>query len=150
DGVIKQVQDLRRVFHWFWKGHLLHDDAVALCAQVPGMLTARMVLVSNKHFVASLEIYAIGDVAVCFGGIAKQGNFVAIAADKRRQRIAELIPRGIAPYWIVLRVAFAQPLAGFVAFKNGAEHWRRTGAGGPVVEIDLVCGNQELLAEFTP
>ena len=150
DGVADQIQHLRGIFYRLRQRDLLHHDAVALGAQVPRVLASGMLLIGHQHFVAGLQIDAVGDVAVGLGGISEEGDLVAVAADERRQRIAKLVPGGVSPDGIVLGIGLVQLLARLVAFKHGAQHGRGARAYGAVIEVDFVGGNQELLAQFAP
>ena len=109
-----------------------------------------MLLVGHQHFIAGLHIYAIGDVAVRFGGVAQQCEFVAMAADERGQGIAKLIPGGVAPDGVVLRFVRVQLFRGVVSIENGAQHRCGAGTYGAIVQINLILGNQELLAKLCP
>ena len=125
-------------------------DAVALGLEIPGMFAAGMLLVGHEDFVAGLHVDAVGDVAVGFGGIAQQGNFVALAADERGERVAELVPRGVSPDGIVLGILLVHLLGRGVAVEDGAQHGRGAGADRAVVQVDLVLGDEELAPHFGP
>ena len=109
-----------------------------------------MLLVGHEDFVAGLHVDAVSDVVISFSGVSEECDFVALAADEGGERIAELVKRAVSPDGVVFGIGLVELLAFFVAFKNGAEDGRGAGADGAVVEIDLVGGDEELLAEFAP
>src|SRR5260370_7194810 len=82
------------------------------------MLAPGMLLVGHQHFVASLQVHAIRDVAVCLRSIAQQRNFIPFAADKRSQWIAKLVPRRIAPNRVILGIALRHFLLLIVAIEH--------------------------------
>ena len=63
-----------------------------------------MFLVGHEDFVAGLHVDAVGDVAVGFGGVAEESDFVAAAADEFGERVAELVPGGVSPDGVVLGI----------------------------------------------
>ena len=128
----------------------LYHDAVALGAEIPWVLAAGMLLVGHEDFVAGLEIDAVGDVVIGFGGISEERDLVAVAADEGGEGIAELVPRGVSPDGVILGIGLVHFFGRFVAFEDGAQHGSGAGADGAVIEVDLVGGNQVLLAEFAP
>ncbi len=85
DGVVKEIEDLGRIFYGTRQRDPFYDDAVAFGFEVPGMFAAGMLLIGHQDFVAGFEVDAVGDVAISFGGITKQGDFVAMTADKGGQ-----------------------------------------------------------------
>ena len=125
-------------------------DAITLGLKIPGVHAAGMLLVGHQDFVAWLKVDAVGDVAISLGGIAKQGNLIAMATDESGQRIAKLVPRGVSPYGVVFGILLVHSLGGGIAIENGAQHGRRAGANGSVVEVDLVFGDQELAPDLGP
>src|SRR5581483_7192055 len=54
--------------------------------------------------VTSLHINSICDVAISLGCVSYQRQFVALASDKCRERVAKLVPCGISPDGIVLGI----------------------------------------------
>ena len=92
----------------------------------------------------------VGDVAISLGGITKQGNLVAMATDEGGQRIAKFVPRGVSPDGVILGILLVHALGGGIAIENSAQHRRRTGADGAVVQVDLVFRDQELAADLGP
>ena len=109
------------------------------------MLASGMLLIGHQHFVAGLHVDAVRDVAVRLGGVAQQGDLVALAADEFGQRIAKLIPGGVSPDRIVLGILLVHLFGRVVAVENCAQHGRRTRADGAVVEVDLVLGIRNCL-----
>ena len=150
DVGVEEIQHLCRIDDWPGQRELLHYDAVALGAQIPRVLASGMLLIGHEHLIAGLQIDAVGNVVVCFRGISKQRDFVAVAADECGQRIAKFVPRPVSPDRIVFWVGFVELLALFITLKHGAQYGRGAGSQGSVVEIDLVGWNQELLPEFAP
>ena len=151
DGFAEQIQHLCRILHRRRKRDLLHHDPVALGLQIPWMLASGMLLVRHQTlrrpgFISE----AVRDVAVRLGRIAKQRNLVALAAHKRGQRVAELVPRGVSPDRIVLRVLLIELLGRGIPVKDGAQHGRRTRTHGAVVEVNLVRRNEKLLPDLRP
>src|SRR5258708_35181983 len=98
-------------------------DPIALSPELPWLLTAGMLLVGHQDFVARLHINAVSDIAVGLGSVTDQGNFVAMAAHKRSQGIAELVPCRVSPYGVVLRVLLVQLFGLRVGVKNSAQNW---------------------------
>jgi hypothetical protein len=115
-----------------------HYGAVALSFQVPGMLAAGMLLVGHEDFIAWLQVDAISDIAISLGGITEQSDLVARAADESGQRIAEFVPGSVSPDGIVLGILLVHFFSGGIAFENGAQHGRGTGAHGAIVQVNLV------------
>ena len=83
NGVTEKVQNLCRVLNRLGQRDFLHDDAIALGFQLPGLFAAGMLLIGHEHFVTGLHIDAVRDVAVGLGGIAQQRDLVARTSDKR-------------------------------------------------------------------
>ena len=130
DCVIKQIHDLRGIFHGAGKRDLLDDDAVALGValglEIPGMFASGMLLVGHKDFVTRLHIDPIGDVAVRFRRIAEQRDLVPLAPHERGQRIPELVPGRVSPDGIVLGIRLVHFFGRGVAIKDGAQNGSRT------------------------
>src|SRR5262249_46148225 len=93
---------------------------------------------------------SVRDVAVRFGGVAHEGKLIACTSYKLGERVAELIPGGVAPDRVILRIGLRHLFRVVVAVKDSTQYWQRTRAYGPVVEVDLVSGDHELLAHFRP
>ena len=148
--VIEKIESRGGIRNRHGQRDALDDDAVTLRAQQPRLLAAGMLLIGHEDFIAGLEIEAIRDVVVGLGGVADQRDFIARATDKGGQRIAEFIPRRVAPDGIVLGIALREFFGFVVAIEDGAENRRGRRSYGAVVEIDLVFGNQELFAQLGP
>src|SRR6202162_1938323 len=73
-----------------------------------------------------------------------------MAAYECGQRIAELVPCAITPDGIILGVLLIHLFGSGVSVEDGAQDRRWAGAYCAVVQINLACGNQELLAQFCP
>ncbi len=114
------------------------------------MFAAGVLLIGHQHFIAGLQVQAIGDKVVSLGRVAKQRDLIARAADKCRQRVAKFVPRPIAPDWIVLRILLGQAFRIRVRVKNGLQHRPWRGAHSAIVQIDFIAWNQELFSHLRP
>jgi hypothetical protein len=114
------------------------------------MLATGVLLVGHQDFITGLEVEAVGDIAVGFGGVANQGDLVAMASDEFGERVAELVPGSVSPNGIVFGILLIHLLCGVVAVEYGAENRCGAGADSTVVEIDFVLGDEELFAQFGP
>ena len=151
DGVIEEVEHLRRVFDRAGERDFFHHDAVALGLEIPGMFAAGMLLVGHQDFVAGLHVDAVGDVAVGFGGVAQQSDFVATGSRRMRRAGRGTRSRRRSPRWDSLRDRCSSSLfCRGVAIEDGAQHRRGTGAHRAVVEVDLVFGDEKLSAAVLP
>ena len=148
--ITDEIQHRRRVRHRLRQRDSLHYNPIPLCAQIPRVLASRMLLVGHQHFIARLHVQAVGDVTVRLRRVAHQRQFVARAAHELRQRIAKLIPRPVTPDRIIFRIALCHFFRIVIAVENCSQHRHRTGSHRPVVQINLVAGNQELFAPFGP
>lgn len=101
DGVLEKSENRTGVWHRPGQSDFFYDDPVAFGAEIPGMLATGMLLVGHQDLVTGLEVNAVGDVAVRFRGVPEEGQFIAFATDKLRERIAKLVPRGVAPDGVV-------------------------------------------------
>lgn len=150
DAIVEKVEHLRRVFYRLRQHDFLHRNSITLRLELPGLLAARMLLVGHQHFIAGFHGDAVGDVVVRLGGVAYQRNLVPVTADEVRQGIAIFVPRPVAPDGIVFGIGLVELLGRSVAVEDGTQHRRRARPDGPVVEVDLILGNQELLAQLGP
>ena len=150
DRILKKIQHLRRIRHRPAQGYFFYHDAITLGLEIPRVFAARVLLIGHQHFIAGFHVHAVCDVAVGFGGIAKQGDFVALAPYKLRQRIAKLVPRCISPNRIILGILLVHLLGRRVAVEDGAQHRRRTGAYRAIVQVNFIGRNEKLLAQFGP
>src|SRR5258708_475123 len=73
-----------------------------------------------------------------------------MAAHEFSQGGTKLVPGGIAPDRIILRIRLIHFLSGRVALEDGAQNWRRAGTDGAVVEVNFVGWNEELFADLSP
>ncbi len=73
-----------------------------------------------------------------------------MATDEGSQGVAKFVPRGVSPDGVILGILLIHSLGGGVAIENGAQHRRRAGADGAVVQVDLVFGDEELAAYLGP
>src|SRR5258706_1572371 len=97
ERVIDPVHDIRRRLYRFGQLEFLDHHTVALRAQVPWMLSARVLLVAHQDFVPRLHVDAVGDVAVRLRRIPNERELIAVATHEFRQGITKLIPRAISP-----------------------------------------------------
>src|SRR5215471_12583287 len=150
DRVVEKIQNRGAVRYRAWQRDSFHHDAIAFGAEIPRMLAPGMLLVGDQHFVAGLQVNSVREVAVGLRGVAHEGEFLALTADKFGQRVAKLIPSRVAPDRIVLRIGLGETFGITVALEDGLEDRRRRRTHGSVVEIDFVLGNQKQLADFAP
>src|SRR6202521_2920311 len=150
DRIIDKIQRRRRIRHRLWQRDLFHHNPISFRAQVPGMLASRVLLVGHQHFVASLHVQPVRDIAVCFRRIAHQRQLIARAPDKLRERIAKFVPGAVTPDRIVFRIVLRHLFRIVVAIKNRAQHRHGRRSHRPVVEINFIRRNQELFAPFAP
>src|ERR1700684_1351940 len=73
-----------------------------------------------------------------------------MAAPEGGPGLANLVPGGVPPDGVVFRVLLVHSLGSVVALENRAQHGRGTGADRAIVEINLVCRDEELLAHLGP
>ena len=150
DCIVEQIENLSSIFDGTGQCDLFYDYAVTLGSEIPWMLASGMLLVSHQNLIAGLHVDAIGDIAVGFCRIAQHRDLVALATNEFGERVAELVPGCVSPDGVVFGIRLVHFFGSVVSVEDGAQYGRGTGPNGAIVQIDLICRNDELLPHRGP
>ena len=125
----------------------LQHDPVASLALLPGRDHARIILIRGDHFVAALQVQAQLHDLERLAGVARDGDFFRIAAERSRQPSPHRLDARIENVPHVVRRA---QVLHFQVADLGVHHDLRRRRHAAVVQIDHVAVDREGVADVEP
>lgn len=143
----KRRHQLRRRRRRRGQAHLPDRKADPFGPLLPRGQVGGVVLLPEHHLVARVEVQAVHEEVVAFGGVAGDAHFVGPDAEVRGQRFEGFLPAVGVLRPVLKRNVFAQPAHLFLH-----EFTDEVGRGAQVgrVEHDAVGGHGELLLHLFP